>query len=76
VIPPSALLVTTNLTGNPQVIVKCGFVDDTLQDGSKIKFPRSIGFLGKIYDEGAPLRVALAYERATQWSKMNPVLMA
>jgi Asp-tRNA(Asn)/Glu-tRNA(Gln) amidotransferase A subunit family amidase len=76
VIPPSALLVTTNLTGNPQVVMKCGFVDDTLQDGSKIKFPRSISFLGRIYDEGSPLRVALAYEQATQWRKMNPVLMA
>jgi Asp-tRNA(Asn)/Glu-tRNA(Gln) amidotransferase A subunit family amidase len=74
VIPPSALLTTTNLTGNPQVVMKCGFVDDTLPDGSKIKFPRSIGFVGKIYDEGSPLRIALAYERATPWSKMNPAL--
>jgi Asp-tRNA(Asn)/Glu-tRNA(Gln) amidotransferase A subunit family amidase len=76
VIPPSALLVTTNLTGNPQVVMKCGFVDDTLQDGSKIKFPRSISFLGRIYDERSPLRVAMAYEQAMQWRKMNPVLMA
>jgi Asp-tRNA(Asn)/Glu-tRNA(Gln) amidotransferase A subunit family amidase len=76
VIPPSALLATTNLTGNPQVVIKCGFVDDALPDGSKIKFPRSIGFLGRIYDEGSPLRVALAYERATPWSKMNPLLAA
>jgi Asp-tRNA(Asn)/Glu-tRNA(Gln) amidotransferase A subunit family amidase len=74
VIPPSALLTTTNLTGNPQVVMKCGFADDTLPDGSKIKFPRSIGFVGKIYDEGSPLRIALAYERATPWSKMNPAL--
>jgi Asp-tRNA(Asn)/Glu-tRNA(Gln) amidotransferase A subunit family amidase len=76
VVPPSALLTTTNLTGNPQVVMKCGFVEDTLQDGSKIKFPRSIGFLGRIYDEGAPLRVALAYEQATEWRKMNPTLVA
>ena len=76
VIPPSALLTTTNLTGNPQAIMKCGFAEDTLPDGSKIKFPRSISFLGKIYDEGSPLRVALAYERVTPWSKMNPVLVA
>ncbi len=74
VIPPSALLTTTNLTGNPQVVMKCGFADDTLPDGSKIKFPRSVGFVGKIYDEGSPLRIALAYERATPWSKMNPAL--
>jgi Asp-tRNA(Asn)/Glu-tRNA(Gln) amidotransferase A subunit family amidase len=67
VIPPNELLTTTNLTGNPQVVMKCGFVDN---------FPRSIGFLGKIYDEGSPLRVALAYEQATGWHKRNPALAA
>lgn len=65
VIPPTQLLTTTNLTGNPQVVMKCGFVDN---------FPRSIGFLGKIYDEGSPLRVALAYEQTTGWHKKNPPL--
>jgi Asp-tRNA(Asn)/Glu-tRNA(Gln) amidotransferase A subunit family amidase len=74
VIPPQALLTTTNLTGNPQVVVKCGFVEAALQDGRKIPVPRSIGFLGKIYDEGAPLRLAMAYEHATEWHKQNPVL--
>src|SRR4051794_29111714 len=74
VIPAQALLTTTNLTGNPQVVVKCGFIDATKQDGSKTPVPRTIGFLGKIYDEGAPLRVALAYERATEWHKKNPAL--
>ena len=39
--------------------------------------PRSdLGFLGKIYDEGSPLRVALAYEQATEWHKKNPTLSA
>jgi Asp-tRNA(Asn)/Glu-tRNA(Gln) amidotransferase A subunit family amidase len=74
VIPSSALLTTTNLTGNPQVVVKCGFVDATLADGSKTPVPRTIGFLGKIYDEGAPLRVALAYEQATDWHNRHPKL--
>jgi len=74
VIPPQALLVITNLTGNPQVVMKCGFVEDTLPDGSKIQFPRSISFLGRIYDEGSPLRVALAYEQATAWHRVNPAL--
>ena len=36
--------------------------------------PRSISFLGKIYDEGSPLRVAFAYESVTDWHKKNPVL--
>ncbi|MBZ5585050.1 MAG: hypothetical protein LAQ30_23140, partial [Acidobacteriia bacterium] len=71
----NALLTTTNLTGNPQVVMKCGFVEDALPDGSKIRFPRSISFLGRIYEEGAPLRVALAYEQATDWRKMHPSLV-
>jgi Asp-tRNA(Asn)/Glu-tRNA(Gln) amidotransferase A subunit family amidase len=74
VIPSSAMLTTTNLTGNPQVVVKCGFADATLADGSKTPTPRTIGFLGRIYEEGAPLRVALAYEQATEWHKKNPTL--
>ena len=65
VIPPTALLTTTNLTGNPQVVMKCGFANG---------IPRSISFLGRIYDEGSPLRVALAYEQATDWHKQNPAL--
>jgi Asp-tRNA(Asn)/Glu-tRNA(Gln) amidotransferase A subunit family amidase len=67
VMPPNSLLTTTNLTGNPQVVMKCGFVNG---------LPRSISFLGKIYDEGSPLRVALAYEQATEWHKKNPTLVA
>jgi Asp-tRNA(Asn)/Glu-tRNA(Gln) amidotransferase A subunit family amidase len=63
VIPPQSFLTTTNLTGNPQVVTKCGFVNG---------LPLNIGFLGRIYDEGSPLRVALAYERATEWHSQHP----
>jgi Asp-tRNA(Asn)/Glu-tRNA(Gln) amidotransferase A subunit family amidase len=65
VIPPMALLTTTNLTGHPQVVMKCGFVDG---------MPRSLSFLGKLYDEATPLRVALAYEQVTQWHRQHPPL--
>jgi Asp-tRNA(Asn)/Glu-tRNA(Gln) amidotransferase A subunit family amidase len=41
-----------------------------------VQVPRSISFLGNLYDEGSPLRVALAYEQATNWHKMNPTLEA
>lgn len=75
VIPSQGLLTTTNLTGNPQVVTKCGFTDATLADGSKTPVPRTIGFLGKIYDEGSPLRVALAYEQATEWHTKHPKLV-
>jgi Asp-tRNA(Asn)/Glu-tRNA(Gln) amidotransferase A subunit family amidase len=77
VIPPNSLLTTTNLTGNPQVVMKCGFTETTrASDNVKIRVPRSISFLGKVYDEGSPLRVALAYERVTDWHKQNPTLVA
>jgi Asp-tRNA(Asn)/Glu-tRNA(Gln) amidotransferase A subunit family amidase len=35
--------------------------------------PRSISFLGRIYEEGSPLRVALAYEQATDWHNRHPI---
>ena len=76
VMPPNSLLTTTNLTGNPQVVMKCGFTEGAKADGSKVQVPRSISFLGKIYDEGSPLRVALGYEQATEWHKKNPTLEA
>ncbi|HSB10178.1 MAG TPA: amidase [Blastocatellia bacterium] len=61
--PGSASLLVTNLTGHPQVCVPCGFID---------VLPRSIMFTGGLYDEASPLRVALAYERATKWNTMHP----
>jgi Asp-tRNA(Asn)/Glu-tRNA(Gln) amidotransferase A subunit family amidase len=59
----TASLTITNLTGHPQVAVPCGFVN---------KAPQSIIFTGKLYEEGTPLRVALAFEQATEWHKMHP----
>ncbi len=61
--PGSAGLLVTNLTGHPAVCVPCGFLKG---------LPQSIMFTGGLYDEGAPLRVALAFERATNWHTMNP----
>lgn len=61
--PGSGSLLITNLTGHPAVCVPCGFPKG---------LPQSIMFTGGLYDEGAPLRVALAYERATQWHTMHP----
>jgi Asp-tRNA(Asn)/Glu-tRNA(Gln) amidotransferase A subunit family amidase len=61
--PGSASLLVTNLTGNPAVVLPCGFVND---------LPVAIMFTGGVYDEVSPLRVALAYERATNWHTMHP----
>lgn len=61
--PGSASLTLTNLTGQPQAVVPCGFIN---------KLPQAIMFTGNLYDEVSPLRVALAYERATEWHNMHP----
>jgi Asp-tRNA(Asn)/Glu-tRNA(Gln) amidotransferase A subunit family amidase len=61
--PGSASLLVTNLTGHPAVVLPCGFVND---------LPIAIMFTGGVYDEVSPLRVALAYERATKWHTMHP----
>ena len=61
--PGSASLLITNLTGHPAVAVPCGFINN---------LPQSIMFTGGIYNEGAPLRIALAFEQATKWRTMHP----
>jgi Asp-tRNA(Asn)/Glu-tRNA(Gln) amidotransferase A subunit family amidase len=72
VVPGSGPLTTTNLTGNPQVVVRCGYTE-----GTTPRTPWSmLGFIGKIYDEGSPLRLALAFEQATEWHKKTPTLIA
>ena len=57
------LLLVTNLTGHPQVTVPCGFVNDD---------PLGILFTGHLYREGTPMRVALAFEQATDWRSKHP----
>jgi Asp-tRNA(Asn)/Glu-tRNA(Gln) amidotransferase A subunit family amidase len=61
--PGSASLLITNLTGHPAVAVPCGFSKG---------LPQAIMFTGRLYDEGAPLRVAHAFQQATSWHKMYP----
>jgi Asp-tRNA(Asn)/Glu-tRNA(Gln) amidotransferase A subunit family amidase len=60
-------LTATNLTGHPQVVVPCGF-----QDG----LPKGLLFTGRLFEEGTPMRLALAYEQATDWHTKHPVLQA
>jgi Asp-tRNA(Asn)/Glu-tRNA(Gln) amidotransferase A subunit family amidase len=61
--PNTQLLRITNLTGHPQICVPCGF---------STGHPRSLVFTGLLYQEGTPVRVALAYEKATKWHAMQP----
>ena len=63
--PFSPCLTATNLTGHPQVVVPCGFFKG---------LPQSILFTGRLYEEGTPMRVAHAFERATEWHSLRPKL--
>ncbi len=63
--PNSASLMITNLTGHPAIALKCGFIDN---------MPASIMVTGRLYDEATMCRVALAYERATDWHLKHPSL--
>jgi Asp-tRNA(Asn)/Glu-tRNA(Gln) amidotransferase A subunit family amidase len=58
-------LTVTNLSGHPQVVVPCGFVKG---------MPQGLLFTGRLYEEGTLLRVALAYEQATNWRTQHPKL--
>jgi len=61
----SASLGVTNLTGHPAIALKAGFMDNR---------PIELMVTGRLYDEATVLRVALAYERGTEWHKQNPTL--
>ena len=63
--PFSPSLTATNLTGHPQVVVPCGFLKG---------LPQSILFTGRLYEEGTPMRVANAFEKATGWHTLRPQL--
>ncbi|HEX7138761.1 MAG TPA: amidase [Vicinamibacterales bacterium] len=61
----SASLGITNLTGHPAACLKAGFVDG---------LPQALMITGRLYGEATVLRVALAYEQATEWHTKNPTL--
>jgi aspartyl-tRNA(Asn)/glutamyl-tRNA(Gln) amidotransferase subunit A len=55
-----------NLTGHPVASVPCGFTAAGLPVGLQI--------VGRAFDEATVLRVADAYQRATDWHKRRPPL--
>jgi Asp-tRNA(Asn)/Glu-tRNA(Gln) amidotransferase A subunit family amidase len=61
----SETLDATNLTGHPQVVVPCGFLDG---------LPQGLLFTGNLFQEGAPMRLAYAFEQATDWHTKHPAL--
>lgn len=57
----------TNLTGHPVVCMPTGF-------DKRNNLPTSITLIGKLYDEASILAAAKAYQDATPWDDMHPVM--
>ena len=55
-----------NVTGHPALSVCCGFTSD--------ERPIGLQLVGKVFGEGTVLRVASAYEAATEWKERHPAL--
>jgi Asp-tRNA(Asn)/Glu-tRNA(Gln) amidotransferase A subunit family amidase len=62
------VLLITNLTGHPAVVVPDGFDDKGL--------PTSISFIGNLFEEAKTLRVAQAYQQATDFHLPHPDIEA
>ncbi|MEA2512154.1 MAG: aspartyl-tRNA(Asn)/glutamyl-tRNA(Gln) amidotransferase subunit, partial [Thermomicrobiales bacterium] len=57
--------IPANMAGIPGIAVPCGFSDG---------LPVSLQVLGKAFDEEKVLRIAHAFEQATEWSRRRPEL--
>lgn len=65
VTPSSSITVQIgNLIGCPEVAQPCGHLNGNSS--------QSIYFTGRPYEDGKPLRVAAAFEKATNWDNMHP----
>jgi len=64
--PSGPSLLLTNLTGQPTVVVPCGFDDQG--------HPVGITFIANLFKEGQALRLAKAYQQATGFQLKHPDL--
>ncbi len=64
----NGVLMMTNLTGHPVTVVPSGFTDDDT--------PVSISFVGALWGDAECLRVAKAYQDATDFHTRQPPLFA
>jgi len=58
--------ISVNLAGVPGISIPCGFTQSGL--------PIGMQFIGRHFDEETILRVAFAYEQATEWHKKKPTV--
>ena len=58
--------ISVNLAGVPGISVPCGFTSDNL--------PIGLQLIGRHFDEESILKVAYAYEQATEWHKRKPII--
>lgn len=67
-------LALTNLTGHPAVCVPNGFfpLEDAEEGMEDRRSPHSISFLGSLYADHAPLALAHAVQRETDWHRQRP----
>lgn len=63
------MLLLTNLTGHPQVVVPNGY---STENGS----PMSISFVGKLFGDAEALRLAKAYQDETDFHRQTPPLFS
>ena len=66
----NAGLAITNLTGHPAVVVPNGFFD--VEDFPERRSPHSVTFLGPLWKDHLPLRLAHAYQGATDFHTRRP----
>lgn len=64
VAPTFGVLLVTNFTGHPCVVVPNGFTED--------RMPASFSFIGKLYGEQQLCTVARAWQEATGWHRQHP----
>jgi aspartyl-tRNA(Asn)/glutamyl-tRNA(Gln) amidotransferase subunit A len=66
-----------NIAGIPAISIPAGFAEDpspSLRSGSGQGLPIGMQIMGKPFSEETLLRVAFAYEQATDWHKRKPPL--
>jgi aspartyl-tRNA(Asn)/glutamyl-tRNA(Gln) amidotransferase subunit A len=61
-----SLTMPFNVTGSPAMSMCCGYTDGGL--------PLSLQLIGRRFDDAKVLRLAHAYEQATQWRQRRPAL--